>query len=313
MTRHIPRVSIGLPVYNGENYLEAALVSLLSQTFTDFELIINDNASTDRTQEICHTYATQDARIRTYRSEINRGAAWNFNRVFHLARGEYFKWAAHDDLIKPTFLQECVRVLDDDPAVILCFCYADVIDATGKVVTTVVPELATNSPDAYKRYRDLILNWHGCLDVFGLMRTDILRQTPLIGSYAVSDRVLLADLGLRGRFHHIAQPLFTSRVHTAQSSQVHLHSGTDKIDLHDYTAWFDAAKTNKIVFPQWRLLLNYARAAQQTNLPFTTRVLCHFYLARWSINCGPSLLRDVAHGARQFLQLPRKNTQVSPV
>ena len=86
------RVSIGLPVYNGEKYLEQALISILSQTYTDFELIISDNASTDRTQAICREYAAKDPRIRYYCNEENLGAAPNHNRVFELASGEYFKW-----------------------------------------------------------------------------------------------------------------------------------------------------------------------------------------------------------------------------
>ena len=97
MSNHNPRVSIGLPVYNGERFLPQALDSILAQTFEDFELIISDNASTDTTEEICRTYATQDQRIHYHRHEQNRGAAWNFNYIVPLARGEYFKWAADDD------------------------------------------------------------------------------------------------------------------------------------------------------------------------------------------------------------------------
>ena len=99
-----PRVSIGLPVYNGENFLEFALDSILGQTFQDFELIISDNASTDATESICRRYAAKDSRIRYYRNPNNQGAAQNYNRVFALARGEYFKWAAHDDVCKPNYL-----------------------------------------------------------------------------------------------------------------------------------------------------------------------------------------------------------------
>ncbi len=93
-----PLVSIGLPVYNGENYLEEAIRSILAQTYTHFELIISDNGSTDRTQEICEFYAERDLRIRYYRNKENLGAAWNYNQTFHLAKGKYFKWAAHDDI-----------------------------------------------------------------------------------------------------------------------------------------------------------------------------------------------------------------------
>jgi len=94
----IPRVSIGMPVYNGEKFIRDALDSLLAQTFTDFELIISDNASTDDTEAICRGYAAKDARIRYVRQAENLGAAANFKFVLDEAVGEYFMWAAHDDV-----------------------------------------------------------------------------------------------------------------------------------------------------------------------------------------------------------------------
>ena len=112
MLNNKPRVSIGMPVFNGENYLAEALDSLLTQTFSDFELIISDNASTDKTEEICRAYAVRDQRIRYFRNQENLGASRNYNRVFELSSGEYFKWAAHDDLCAPEFLGRCVDVLD---------------------------------------------------------------------------------------------------------------------------------------------------------------------------------------------------------
>ena len=112
-----PRVTIGMPVYNGAALVGAALESILAQTLTDFELIISDNASTDATAEVCRSYAAKDRRIRYYRNEKNLGAAPNFNRVVELATNgvPYFKWAAHDDVIAPTFLEKCARVLDAAP------------------------------------------------------------------------------------------------------------------------------------------------------------------------------------------------------
>src|SRR5262245_30029699 len=106
-----PCLSMGLPVFNGERWLDEALDSLLEQTFIHFELIISVNASTDNTPSICAKYATRYSRIRFERHEINRGLAWNWNRVFELSRGKYFKWAACDDLYHPTFLARCVEVL----------------------------------------------------------------------------------------------------------------------------------------------------------------------------------------------------------
>src|SRR5215207_1517689 len=112
MNTDLPRVSVGLPVYNGENYLAEAIDSVLAQTYQNFELIISDNASTDSTEEICRDYAARDRRIRYFREPQNRGAAWNFNHTFELARGEYFKWVAHDDVIGPQYLARTVDQLD---------------------------------------------------------------------------------------------------------------------------------------------------------------------------------------------------------
>ena len=132
MIDRIPRVSIGMPVYNGAAFLRESLDSLLSQTYEDFELVISDNGSTDGTQNICRAYATEDVRIRYYREEENRGAAWNYNRVFELARGEYFKWAAHDDVHAPTFLERCVEVVDNNPDVLWCFSRHTHVDCYGR-------------------------------------------------------------------------------------------------------------------------------------------------------------------------------------
>lgn len=97
MDRSRPVVSIGMPVYNGERFIRDALNSLLAQTFTDFELIISDNASTDATGSICRDYAKQDSRIRYIRQHENLGVLPNFQFVLNEARGEYFMWAACDD------------------------------------------------------------------------------------------------------------------------------------------------------------------------------------------------------------------------
>ena len=90
MSSQRPRIAIGMPVYNGEKYIESAISSILAQTYTDFDFIISDNASTDRTQEICLTYAARDNRIRYHRNEVNLGAAPNYNRVFQLSSNEFF-------------------------------------------------------------------------------------------------------------------------------------------------------------------------------------------------------------------------------
>ena len=103
--RSIPRVSIGLPVCNGEEYPSARIGSLLQQDFEDFEIVVSDNASTDGTAEICMKYAEKDKRLRYYRNDSNIGAGPNYRRVFELSRGEFFKWCAHDDIRKPDLFE----------------------------------------------------------------------------------------------------------------------------------------------------------------------------------------------------------------
>lgn len=122
------RVSIGMPVYNGEPFLRETLDAILAQTFRDFELIISDNASTDATEQICREYAAQDKRISYSRNQQNIGASANFNRVFKLSSGEYFKWSAADDLHASDFLAKCVEILDRDRSVVLCHSQVQIIN-----------------------------------------------------------------------------------------------------------------------------------------------------------------------------------------
>jgi len=209
------RLSLGMPVFNGENYIRQAIDSLLSQTFSDFELIISDNGSTDRTEEICRAYAARDSRIHYYRNEENRGAAWNFNRVFELANGKYFKWVAHDDLHAPEFFSKCVEALDRDPSIVLAYTNTAKIDGEGKLLgslPTSIYDLHADSFNACERFRYLICVWHACDPIFGVIRSDILKKTPLMRSFISADRMLLAQLALLGRFYEIQEFLFFWRL-----------------------------------------------------------------------------------------------------
>ncbi|HLT70875.1 MAG TPA: glycosyltransferase, partial [Acidimicrobiales bacterium] len=131
MTTTTPRVTVGLPVRNGERHLRAAIESILGQTYGDLELVVSDNASTDATAEICAAYAS-DPRVRYERQPVDIGARENFHLVLSRARGEYFKWAACDDVLAPTFLERCVEALDADPGAVLAAADIEVIDDAGE-------------------------------------------------------------------------------------------------------------------------------------------------------------------------------------
>jgi len=207
--RHDPRVSVGLPVFNGEEHLEKGLRSLLSQDLDDFELIISDNASSDSTPEICADYVRQDRRIRYVRNEKNIGAARNFSRLVDLASGEYFKWAAHDDWWEPQFLRSCVEVLDREPSSVLCSTGVTLVDREGRShgVWHPVSDLSPSKPQA--RFHRLIWAQEPPHMLYGVIRTAQLRRTRLIQSYLGADRVLLAELCMLGPILSIFDPLHT--------------------------------------------------------------------------------------------------------
>jgi glycosyltransferase involved in cell wall biosynthesis len=308
MSNQNPRVSLGMPVYNGENFIKEAIDSLLAQTFKDFELIISDNASTDRTEEICREYAAKDRRIRYYRNEQNLGAAQNHNCVFELSRGEYFKWAAHDDLCAPKFLERCVEVLDRDQSVVLCHVMGRIIDEYGKAmeesnelyIKNCNPNLNTNSPRPQERFHDLVRLSHPCHQVYGVIRATTLKMTPLIGGYSSSDRILLARLSLLGRFYGIPEYLFFSRSHLKQSTKV--ARGPDgRISRHLYNEWFEPASKDRLIFPHWKLFYEYVIAIWQAPLSWQERMDCYQHLRGWLQSHRSLLKKDVVIAIKQIL------------
>ena len=225
-----PRLSIGLPVYNGERFLAQALECLLAQTFGDFELVISDNASTDRTPEICHAYVQRDPRVRYVRNPLNLGSVPNFNRVFELSTAPLFKWAAHDDLHHETYLEGCVRLLDEDPAVVLAHSGTAFIDDHGELFplcpetgSYIDPKTAAHvvadspdigdSPMAVKRFWQVLARARWGTHQFGVIRRASLQQTRLDQNFSGGDRAMLVELALLGRFQSSPERLFLKRIH----------------------------------------------------------------------------------------------------
>jgi glycosyltransferase involved in cell wall biosynthesis len=288
-----PRVSIGLPVYNGERYVRETIESILAQSFTDFELIISDNASTDGTSEVCHAYAAMDRRVRYRRNAQNMGAAWNYNRAFALSSGEYFKWAAHDDVVAPQFIENCVACLDQDPGLILCFSKAGRINELSELSGAYDYPLRVSSPRPYLRFRDLVLIDHNCMGVFGLHRKEILRRTPLIGTYVGSDRVLLAELGLRGRFYEIPETLFYRRNHPQTSVR--------KYNEYERLGWFDPKKGGRLNLPNWRKGWEYLRCIPRARVGWKDSFLSALIVLLWFKNYRKRLATDLRMASHRLL------------
>jgi glycosyltransferase involved in cell wall biosynthesis len=278
---HRPRLSIGLPVYNGEPFLAQAIESLIGQTFADFRLIISDNASTDRTPEICRAYGRRDPRIIYHRRADNRGAAWNFNHVVHLADSEYFKWAAYDDVCAPEFIERCVDVLDRRPRVVLCYTKSAIIDEHGTVLSAYDNRVNATAATPFERFRDVLTHLSLCHMLFGVIRLDVLRRTQLHGAYPTADMILLAELALRGEFFEVAQPLFLRRDHPARPRRAYRTPA-------EFAAWFDPGSSGPIRFLRWTRFVNHLRAIARAPIGLDQKLRCVSFmvgrpLRRWGL------------------------------
>lgn len=303
-----PLLSIGLFVYNGERFLENALQSILNQSFRNFELIISDNGSSDGTGEICRRYAEGDSRIRYYRSERNMGAGWNVRRVYSLATGKYFKWAAHDDMIQPDFLRLCIDALETDSSLVLAHSLTRVIDSRQQYLEDYDWFLRTNSPDPVVRFKDLLLNDHRCFQIFGVIRMSALQTLPPHGSYVNSDGVLLARLGLIGRFYEVQEPLFLSTRHEHQS--VHVlpvrvkqprFRLTERHGTLPPPEWWDPNKVKKITFPEWHMLRMYLLSIARGPVTGRRRLACYALLGSWLVKHFRRMMKDLLIAADLLL------------
>ena len=271
-----PRVCIGLPVYNGDHFLEQTLDLLLAQSLREFELAITDNGSTDRTQEICRAYAGRDERVRYYRSDENRGATWNFNRAFTLTHSEYFKWSAHDDLCEPSFLERCVSALDAQPHAVLAYPKTRLIDGAGDVVRDHEDGLALPQQAAHERLGRLVAALGYANPMYGLIRSCALRRTRLLGDYPSADYVLLAELALLGEFAELPERLFLRRIHPEMSR-------AQNPDPASAAKWFRPDAQVRFRAESSRLFLEHLVAISQA--PLSARraaaLLRHIRSRRW--------------------------------
>ncbi len=274
MSDHKPRVSIGLPVYNGERFLQQALDSLLAQTYADFELIISDNASTDGTEAICRAYAGKDRRVRYYRNTKNLGVGRNFNLVFELSRGEYFKWASADDLCRPEHVTRCIDVLDNDDTVVLSYPRARFIDENGRLLEIDDPGWDLRSERAHERLRYALLAGHWINAHYGLIRADALAGTRLMPSYPGGDHRLIAELTLKGKFVEIPEYLFFRRFHPGASSQ--------NTEQFSWTMEFHTGNTDQISFPLWNV-----------NLDNMITIIRSDLIVRYKFSLVEAVLRDM--------------------
>jgi glycosyltransferase involved in cell wall biosynthesis len=266
-----PLVSIGFPVYNGERLLRQAMDSVLAQNFEDFEVIVCDNASTDRTAAICQEYAQRDARVRYFRNETNIGASPNHNRVFELSRGKYFAWMAHDVEQLPGMLSRCVREMNENsPPVVLAYPRCLQIDENGLPLDDRAPTIASPDPRPHRRMGEVIRQISFVTQHYGLFLTDALRKTRLNGSYPSSDYVLTAEMAMLGELREIPEVLVRRRNESQHGTRAVLN------DKQAWATWLDPKMKGRrlLLRMEDRLALEYMRAALALPLRPMDKLTC---------------------------------------
>lgn len=283
-----PSLTVGLAVYNGAEFLEETISSVLAQTFTDFELIISDNASTDRTETICRRYAESDKRIRYIRQSENIGGSANFNFLFTEARGKYFKWAAADDLLAPEYLERCVNLLDSHPEYVVCHTQTVTIDPAGNELPNDIVRSsgAAENPDdlmeglsrPWRRFRGVLLGNGNpvydtaAVDFYGVARSEALLRTKLLKPHVGYEKVVLARLSLQGRIAEVQEPLFAYRIHP--------RSVGSQVSNDAQREWSDPQQTSS-QYPRIQYLKGYFWSVTHLDMPLRDRLRCILVIGRY--------------------------------
>jgi glycosyltransferase involved in cell wall biosynthesis len=312
--RHVPRITIGMPVYNGEKFIRATVDSLLAQSFTDFELIVSDNASTDSTEQICREYAVKDPRFIYVRNARNLGPAANYNVSMDMARSDLFKWCAADDVYGPQCLERCIQTIDANPDAVAVYARTKIIDEEGKYVRDYDCELKLSAPHAFQRLAALIFvrhRNHGAHEIWSVMRLAKLREAGHKQALVRADSVLLVRIALLGKMLRLEEFHFFNRDHANRSSR---YLGKREVRADSKLSawlgvgplpngeWWDARLKGKILFPDWRVMQQYYLAVSQTRLSLFERISCHAVLAIFVVKHTPKLLRDVLIAGEQFIR-----------
>lgn len=275
-------LTIGLPVYNGERYLAEALAGIRAQTFTDFELVIADNASTDRTAEIAAEAVAADPRIRYVRREQNIGLVPNFNRIFEETEGEFFAWHASDDLTHPDFYGACVALLTANPRAAAATSEIMLMDGDGQPIGPDPERIRADHPDRAVRFAELASFDHYAQFTYGVYRREMMARTRLmLPFFWTSDRLFLAELALQGPLLREPRQLFYVRQHM------------QRVTLGGRANFYAG-----LAAPRRGTTLRYARelarAIDLAGLEPAERERVRRALRRWRVRHSPLLVRSAA-------------------
>lgn len=268
------RVSIGMPIYNAERYLEETLDSVLNQSYQNFVLYISDNASTDRTQEICEAYASKDKRIKYIRNPENVGAAMNYERCYEPATTEYFRWQNADDPIEPELIQQCVTALDNNPDAVLAYGEANIIDENGNLIRKHLNKLDAAQDSPSERFKSALGRVGIQNQMYGLIRRNHLANTARMKGYVAADLNLVTELSLYGKFIRLPDVLFNRRMHPECSSW-------ERADSERQKNFWDPSK-RKLVLQTWRSILEHFKAISRSPISSADKRAAYMHVLKFS-------------------------------
>jgi glycosyltransferase involved in cell wall biosynthesis len=287
-----PKLTIGMPVYNGQDHVPESLNSILTQSLSDFELIISDNASTDQTPQICEQFAAMDSRIRIYRNAENVGASENYNKVFRLAKSGYFKWASCNDICGPTFLEQCIRALDGDDSLVVAFTGVGIFQKDPGAANVYEEDMTLLMEDPIERFK---LFWSRVRlnnVMNGVIRSSALAKTPLIKPYFASDTSLMAELALHGKFLQLPEQLFFRRMDKESATSL-------KSRVEVLRHWSPALEP--VLLSNTRSLLQWYGAGFRSQLPVGSLLRYLGHVSRNVIWSRGKIAREVGECISHFL------------
>jgi len=284
-----------MPLYNREKYVGAAIEAHLKQTYEDFELIITDNASTDRSAEICRDYAATDPRIKYYANPRNLGATGNFRRCFELSSGDYFRWNPSDDLVSPNLLARAVDLLDHDSSIMTAYGRTKLIDGDGNLIEDFDERLHLMDDRPSKRWQGVQRNIRLGNLHYGLTRTADLHKTGLLRNYSGGDFPLISEMSLYGKFYEIPDAFFYRRIHAEAASSA---SKNDK----DWMAFFDPTKSKDFFARTWVHLGANGWSVARSPISLSEKLRIYGYMARQAVWTRRSLTMELAGVVRHSIR-----------
>ncbi len=220
VSSYSPLVSIGIPTYKRPQRLRATLASLTRQTYSNLEIIISDNCSPEpETEKVAQEFMAKDSRIRYFRQEENLGMFYNFKFVFDVSQGEFFAWAADDDIRAENYIEACLNIFqqpNQSPNLVLVNSYSQLIDPDSRQILKTdygCTTVGLSPSERYQKYLSSIYTDQAAIGdlIYGVIKSWVLREAMNIQPNCLDwDHIFLGTLALKGEFYSIPKPLMSS-------------------------------------------------------------------------------------------------------